>query len=95
MTDRFSITWTPEVRAFYVTELGDTSARVRTSFDDNRVRQVRFDAYSGNTGRQSARIGLGVNAQLRHWLHFRLDYDHEIFDHTSVNELGVSLGVRF
>ena len=57
-----SIIWTPEVRAYYVREFADASARTMTSF--NNVRAVSFAAESGNWGRNSGRFGVGLNAAL-------------------------------
>jgi outer membrane autotransporter protein len=87
------IVWTPEVRAFYVREMGDDSVRARTSF--NGVRSVSFMAESGNWGRNSARLGVGLNAQLSNRLNFRVDYDYEAFDHTATSEFSTTLGVNW
>jgi len=75
--------WMPEVRVFYVREFADDSVRVRTSFDADR--DVTFDAESGKWGRNSGRFGVGVNAKLSSRMNFRLDYDCEVYDHTSTN----------
>jgi len=90
---RRGILWIPEVRAFYICELADTSARVWTSF--NEVRSVSFVADSGNWGRSSGRFGTGINAQFSDSLNFRVDYDYEVFEHTSTSALGATLGVRW
>jgi uncharacterized protein with beta-barrel porin domain len=87
------IVWTPEVRAFYICELLDTSARARTSFDG--ARGASFAADSGNWGRNSARFGAILNAGLTDRLNFRVDYDYEVFDHTAVSEFGATLGVNW
>jgi len=87
------IIWTPEARAFYVREFADASVRTGTSFA--AVSSVPFYAESGNWGRNSARLGAGLNAQLSNWLNFRVDYDYEVFQHTSASWFGTSLGVRW
>jgi len=64
-----------------------------TSF--NAVREVPFYAKSGNWGRNSGRIGVGLNAQLADWVNFRVDYDCKVYKHTSSNEFGATLGVQW
>ena len=91
---RHGIVWTPELRAFYVGELGDTSARVRTSF--GAVEGVTtFDSESGSLGRSSGRIGLGLNTQWSNRMNFRLDYELEVYEHTTNNQFGATLGVNW
>jgi len=97
ITGDHDITWTPELRAFYVRELADDSARVRTSFDS--VREVSFAAESGKWGRDSARLGAGLETC---WvtghadrLSFRLDYDCELYKHTTTNTLAATVGVNW
>jgi outer membrane autotransporter protein len=85
--------WTPEVRAFYICELADASVRVGTSFA--AAPGVPFYSESGDWGRNSGRFGAGLGVQLTDWLKFRVDYDHEVYTHTSANWFGTSLGVRF
>jgi len=87
------IIWTPEARAFYIREMADASVRAGTSFA--AVSEVPFYAESGNWGRNSGRFGVGLNAQLADWLSFRVDYDREVYDHTSSNEFGATLGVMW
>jgi outer membrane autotransporter protein len=87
------ILWRPEVRAFYVREFADASVRTSTSFA--AVSSVPFYAESGNWGRNSGRFGVGLNAGLANWLNFRVDYDHEVYDHTATNEFSATLGVKW
>ena len=87
------IVWTPEARMFYIRELADASVRTGTSFA--AVSSVPFYAESGNWGRNSARLGVGLNAALSDWLNFRIDYDYEVYDHTTANWFGTTLGVRW
>jgi len=87
------IIWTPEARAFYVREFADASVRTGTSFAS--VAGTPFFAESGNWGRNSGRLGAGLNAQMTDWLNFRVDYDYEVFDYTSASWFGTSLGVRW
>jgi outer membrane autotransporter protein len=90
---KYGVVWTPEARVFYVFELADDSAAVRTSFDG--VRGVSFLAESGTWGRHSGRIGLGFNAQVTDRIHFRFDYDCEVYSHTTTNTVAAALGVRW
>jgi len=87
------IVWRPEVRAYYVREMADASVRSATSF--SVVRDVPFYAESGNWGRNSGRFGAGLNAQLSNWLSARVDYDYEVYDHTSTNAFAATLGVKW
>ena len=87
------IIWTPEARMFYIRELADASVRTGTSFAT--VSSIPFYAESGNWGRNSARLGVGLNAALSDWLNFRIDYDYEVYDHTTANWFGTTLGVRW
>ena len=88
-----STIWKTELRAFYVRELGDASTRAVTSFDG--VRDVRFVAESGNLGRNSGRIGASVGTQLMHRLDIRIDYDCEVYEHSTSSEFGATLGVKW
>jgi len=90
---RNGIVWTPEARAYYIREMGDPSARVTTSF--NNVRPISFAADTGNWGRNSGRLGVGVNAQLTDRFNLRVDYDCEVYDYTSTSEFGATLGVTW
>jgi len=87
------LVWTPEVRAFYIREMADASVRTGTSFA--AVSGVPFYAESGKWGRDSGRLGAGLNVQLSNWLNFRVDYDYEVYNHTASQELGATLGVRW
>jgi len=88
--------WTPEVRAFYVRELADDSARVRTSFDG--VREVSFGAESGKWGQDSCRLGAGLEMRLTSRLNVvnvRIDYDYEVYNHTAADMFATTLGVSW
>jgi len=87
------IIWTPEARAFYVREFADASVRTGTSFA--ALPGTPFTAESGNWGHNSGRFGAGLNAGLADWLSFRVDYDYEVYEHTSASWFGTSLGVRW
>jgi outer membrane autotransporter protein len=84
---------TSEARMFYIRELADDAAWVRTSF--NNAGSVSFFAASGSQGRNSARLGAGLNARLSDRMNFRVDYDYEVFDHTAANELSTTFAVRW
>jgi opacity protein-like surface antigen len=73
--------------------LCDTSARATTSF--YKVGDVSFLAESGNWGRNSTRLGAGLNVALPQQWYFRADYDYEAFDYTATSEFGISLGVNW
>ncbi|MCL2006184.1 MAG: autotransporter domain-containing protein [Planctomycetaceae bacterium] len=90
---RNGLVWTPEFRASYICDLGDTSARATTSFAN--ASGNTFIAGSGNWGRSSGRVGIGLNMQMRDRLQFRMDYDYEVFEHTATSEFGATLGVRW
>ena len=87
------IAWIPEVRAFYVREWADDSARVHTSFDG--VRDVSFTADSGQWGRNSGRLGAGLGVRFMDHANLRLDYDYEVYNHTNLSEFSVTLGVNW
>ena len=90
------MSWTPEVRIFYVRELADDSARVRTSFDG--VRDVSFGAESGKWGRDIGRIGTGLEMRLASRLNtvnVRIDYDYEVYNHTTADTFTATLGVSW
>ena len=89
----YGIVWTPELRAYYVGELGDTTTRIQSSFGN--ARDVSFYSESGDWGQHSGRIGLGLNTQWRNRVNFRVDYEHEAYKHTSINRLGAALGVNW
>jgi outer membrane autotransporter protein len=93
LRSRNGIVWTPEARAFYVREFCDASAQARTSFDG--VRSVSFIADSGKWGRNSGRFGLGLNAKLSGRMNFRIDYDYEVYDHTTADQISTTLGVNW
>jgi outer membrane autotransporter protein len=90
---RHGVVWTPELRAFYIRELADDAYQVWTSF--NGVREVRFMASTGRWGRNSARLGGGVNARLLDWLYAGVDYDLEAYDRTSSGEFSATLGMKW
>ena len=48
---------------------------------------------SGKLGRNSGRFGAGVTAVLSDRMDVRVNYDFEVFDHTSTNEFGVVMGL--
>lgn len=87
------ILWTSELRAFYVTEMGDDSASVRTAF--HSVRDVGFSASSGSWGRSSGLFGVGVKGRLSDRLSLQIDYDYQLYEHTDMGELSVSANVNW
>jgi len=87
------MTWTPEARVFYVREMADASVRTGTSFAT--VSSVPFYAESGSWGCNSGRFGLGLNAQLSNRLNVRVDYDYEVYDHTTADAFTATLGVKW
>ena len=87
------IIWTPEARAYYIREMGDPSARATTSF--NNIRPISFTADTGNWGRNSGRLGVGLNAGLTDRFNLRVDYDCEVYDYTSTSEFGATVGVTW
>ena len=87
------IVWSPEVRAFYVREMADDSARARISFAG--VRDVSFESGSGQWGRNSARLGIGLGAMVSSRLNARLDYDVEVYNHTTADTFSATLGVMW
>jgi outer membrane autotransporter protein len=89
ITGSQGVVWTPEVRAFYIRELADDTARVRTSFDG--VRGVSFLADGGKWGRSSSRLGIGLNTQVLDWVDVRMDYDCDIYDHGTTNAFAATL----
>ena len=88
-----NILLTSEARMFYIRELADDAAWVRTSF--NNAGSVSFLAASGAQGRNSGRLGVGLNAKLSAAMSLRADYDYEVFDHTAVNEFSTTFAVRW
>jgi outer membrane autotransporter protein len=87
------IVWQPELRAFYDREFADSEMRATIAFDKSRDKSIV--ARSGDWGRNSGRLGVGLNAQLTDNLNFRIDYDYEVYDHTTANELAAMLTIRW
>ncbi|MCL2710778.1 MAG: autotransporter domain-containing protein [Planctomycetaceae bacterium] len=87
------VMWVPELRAAYTLELADDSARVRTSFSG--VRDVSFAAESGKWGQHSGRLGVGLGAMIANHVKVRLDYDHEVYNHTNIGIFSGTLGVQW
>ena len=88
------IVFAPELRAFYIGELADTSAQVWTSFVGDRGRH-RFAAGSGAWGRSTGRVGVGFVSRIGDRVSFRLDYDYETCQHMATHEFGTTLGVSW
>jgi len=85
------LVWIPELRTYYVREIADDSASVRTSF--HRVPNIHFIADSRPWGRDSLQVGTGLTARLSERLHVRLDYDREIFTRNlAIDHFAASLG---
>jgi hypothetical protein len=89
----FGIKWTPEVRGFYVVELADDSAIVRTAFNSDRG--VSLFADSGAVGHHSFDFGLGFKGQITDRMYVRVDYDCEAYRHTTTNTVQAALGVSW
>ena len=87
------VTWTPELRTFYVREFADDSARAVTLFDS--VRSVSFIADSGKWGRNSERFGVGLGTGLSDCLFVRIDFDYDVYEYTTAREFGTILGVKW
>ena len=81
------------MRAFYVREMADDTARAVTSFDG--VRSVSFVADSGKWGRNSGKFGAGLGAGLSDRLFIRADFDCEVYQNTTVREFNTTLGVKW
>jgi len=79
---RSGIVWRPELRAFYVRELADDVMGAKTLSD------VAM-------GRDSARLGTGLGAQLSDRLSVRVDYDYEVYRYAKTNEFGATVGVSW
>jgi uncharacterized protein with beta-barrel porin domain len=92
-TGKSGISWIPEIRAFYVREFMDDSARAHTSF--NAMQGVTFAADSGVWGRDSGRFGAGVGMMFSERVQLRFDYDCEIYTHTQTDTLSATLGVSW
>jgi uncharacterized protein with beta-barrel porin domain len=85
---------TPELRAYYVREFADSSMWAVASFD--KVRSVSFLSESGDWGRDSGRFDVGLQASsFADRLHASIDYDYEVYRHTSTSVLGATVGVRW
>ncbi|MDR0327165.1 MAG: autotransporter outer membrane beta-barrel domain-containing protein [Planctomycetaceae bacterium] len=82
------IIWIPETRVFYVREFCDDTARVWSTAGS-------ILAADGAKGRNSGRFGVGLNAHLTERLNLRVDYDYELYEHTSADALALTLGVRW
>ena len=83
----------PELRAVGTVELADDSARVQTSFVSRP--DVNFYADSGRWGRYSGKLGAGLGAVIANRFNVRLDYDYEIFEHTSTNAFSSTVGIQW
>ena len=92
-TGERGVVWMPEARMFYIRELADDSAGVQTAFV--AVPSAMFEADGGKWGRNSGRLGAGVNAQLSNRVNLRVDYDYEIYNYTSAHVATATLGVQW
>ena len=92
----YGAVWSPEIRAFYVREMGHDSATVLNTlnFDDD-TRSLRCKASSGPIGRNGGQIGVGFAVHLPSRLNFRLNYDCEFFSNTATNVLSAALGFQW
>jgi outer membrane autotransporter protein len=85
--------WMPELRAYYTRELANDTVKVRTAFAE--APGVDFVATSGVRGRDSVRVGLGLGFLVASRVNFRLDYDCDIYNDTTADSFGVTLGVSW
>ena len=83
----------PEIRAIGTVEFADDSARVQTSFAT--APHMPFYSDTGKWGRYSGRFGVGLGASVANRFNVRLDFDHEIFEHTHTNAFSGSVGVQW
>jgi len=85
--------WMPELRAHYIRELANDTVEVRTAFAG--APGVGFAATNGVRGRDNVRVGLGLGFLVANRVNFRLDYDCDIYNNTTANSFGATLGVSF
>ena len=90
---RNGIVWKPELRAFYVRECADDQMLAWVAYND--ARNDRTLTSSNNLGRNSGRFGAGLGAQLTERLDIRVDYDYELYRHTTASEFGVTVGAKW
>jgi len=90
---KYGVLWMPEIRAAFVREFADDSARVRTWFADTP--NAPFYAESGRWGLHSGRVGGGIGTLISNRLTFRFDYDYEIYSRMSVHTCGATLGLQW
>ena len=97
LTKTFSIasremTLTPELRAFWVPQLGDQSSSMTTSFASG---STNFIVDSGDFGWQHGRFGTGLTTQLSESLSAAVNYDATIYSGQTRQIASVSLMARF
>jgi len=97
LTKTFSIanrdlTFTPELRAFWVPQLGDQSSSMTTSFASG---STNFIVDSGDFGWQHGRFGTGLTTQLSESLSASVNYDATIYTGQTRQIVSVSLMARF
>ena len=87
----------PEARLFYVREFADEEVNVHTTLDV--ARRAGFPqtviASSGKWGSDSGRLGIGLNGKLSEQMNFRLDYDFEVYNHTTAHAASVTFGMKW
>ena len=83
---------TPELRAFWVPQLGDQSSSVTTSFASG---SPNFLVDSGDFGWQHLRLGTGLTAKFNHCWSGSLNYDAALYEGTTRQVLSASLIARF
>jgi outer membrane autotransporter barrel domain len=83
---------TPELRAFWVPQLGDHSSNMRTSFVSGGS---DFLVDSGKFGWQHLRFGTGITAKLNNSLSASLNYDAAIYPGQTRHLAAASMTIRF
>lgn len=89
-----SIAWTPELRAFYVSELGDTGSGLNTAFVASPGTGSVY-ADSGKSGRNGGMFGAGLNAQITNCLSVGIGYDYEVWENYDRHNLSGNVTLRW
>jgi Autotransporter beta-domain. len=83
---------TPELRAFWVPQLGDTSSNMRTSFVSGGS---DFLVDSGKFGWSHGRFGTSLTAKLNNSLSASINYDAAVFSGQTRHMTAASMTIRF
>ena len=85
-------TLTPELRAFWVPQLGDQNSSVTTLFASG---SPNFLVDSGDFGWQHLRLGVGLTAKFNHCWSGSVNYDTALYEGTTRQTLSASLTAKF